>query len=150
MPPISRTSCSTESPNGDIRSGSRRVVGQLVLAVGRSPPASRRPRCLHSDLDTHITDVVNLLSYDDLTDVVLVGWSYGGSVVAGVADHVPERIVHLFYFDSDVPRDGETSTPPAFHAAKEEQARATGDGWRIPVPRSADDLPLELSAETRR
>jgi pimeloyl-ACP methyl ester carboxylesterase len=104
----------------------------------------------HVDLDTHIQDVVNLLYYKDLSGVVLVGWSYGGSVVTGVADRLPERIAHLVYFDSDVPRDGETSSPPSFHAAKEEQARAKGDGWRIPPPWGADDLPTELPAETRR
>jgi pimeloyl-ACP methyl ester carboxylesterase len=70
------------------------------------------------DLDTHIEDVVNVMHYEDLTGVVLVGWSYGGMVVAGVADRVPERIAHVVYFDSDVPRDGETSVPPGGHAAR--------------------------------
>ena len=64
-------------------------------------------------------DVVNVLEYEDLTGVVLVGWSYGGMVVAGVADRVPERIAHLVYFDSDVPRDGDTSVPPGVHSARE-------------------------------
>ncbi len=102
------------------------------------------------DLDTHVADVVNLLHYEDLTGVVLVGWSYGGSVVTGVADRAPERIAHLVYLDADVPRDGETSSPPGFHAAKEAQAREHGDGWRLPVTWGADDLPAELPAETRR
>ena len=84
------------------------------------------------DLDTHLQDVVNLLHYEDLTGVILVGWSYGGMVVAGVADRVPERIAHVVYFDSDVPRDGDTSVPPGQHAAREELARAHGDGWRVP------------------
>jgi pimeloyl-ACP methyl ester carboxylesterase len=101
------------------------------------------------DLDTHITDVVNLLYYEDLAGVVLVGWSYGGSVVTGVADRVPERIAQIVYLDSDVPRDGETSFPPGFHAAKKEQASAMGDGWRLPPTWSADDMAPELSAETR-
>lgn len=49
----------------------------------------------HVDLDTHITEVVNLLHDEDLTGVVLVGWGYGGSVVAGAADRIPERIVQI-------------------------------------------------------
>ena len=102
------------------------------------------------DLDTHIEDVINVLHYEDLTGVVLVGWSYGGMVVAGVADRVPERIAHVVYLDSDVPRDGDTSVPPSQHAAREELARAHGDGWRVPAPYDADDLPGELMAETRR
>src|SRR5215203_1355701 len=84
------------------------------------------------DLDTHIADIVNLLHYEDLRDVVLVGWSYGGMVVAGTADRAPERIAHVVYFDSDVPRDGDTSAPPSSHAEREALAHAHGDGWRVP------------------
>ena len=80
------------------------------------------------DLDTHVADVVNVLHYEDLTGVVLVGWSYGGTVVAGAADRVPERIAHVVYLDSDVPRDGDTSAPPSQHAARQALARAHGDG----------------------
>jgi pimeloyl-ACP methyl ester carboxylesterase len=84
------------------------------------------------DLDTHIEDVAELLHYDDLNGVILVGWSYGGMVVAGVADRAHERVAHVVYLDSDVPRDGDTSVPPGQLAARERLARAYGDGWRIP------------------
>jgi pimeloyl-ACP methyl ester carboxylesterase len=84
------------------------------------------------DLDTHIQDVVNVMRYEDLRGVVLVGWSYGGMVVAGAADRAPERIAHVVYLDSDVPRDGDTSVPPSRHAAREALAAAHGDGWRVP------------------
>jgi pimeloyl-ACP methyl ester carboxylesterase len=84
------------------------------------------------DLDMHIADVVNVLRYEDLTGVVLVGWSYGGMIVAGAADRAPERIAHLVYLDSDVPRDGETSSPLSSHARLEELARIHDDGWRVP------------------
>ena len=86
----------------------------------------------HVNLDTHIEDVVNVLRYEDLTGVVLVGWSYGGMIVAGAAERAPERIGHLVYLDSDVPRDGDTSAPPSQHAAREALARDHGDGWRVP------------------
>ena len=105
----------------------------------------------HVDLDTHRQDVVNLLHYEDLTGVILVGHSYGGMVAAGVADQVPERIAHVIYFDSDVPRDGDTSAPPRQHAARAELARAGGDGWRVPVPAEYFEVQLgELPQETRR
>src|SRR5438477_4982586 len=52
------------------------------------------------DLDTHIADVVNLLRYEDLRDVVLVGHSYAGTVITGVADEVPERSARLGYVDT--------------------------------------------------
>jgi pimeloyl-ACP methyl ester carboxylesterase len=86
----------------------------------------------HVDLDTHIDDIVNHLRYADLNDIVLVGWSYGGMVVAGAADREPGRIAQIVYLDSDIPRDGDTSVPPGQHAARAELARA-GDGWRVPV-----------------
>src|SRR5829696_5503835 len=84
------------------------------------------------DLETHIEDVVNVLRYEDLSGVVLVGWSYGGMVVAGAADRAPERVSHIVYLDSDVPRDGDTSAPRSAHAKLEALARAHGDGWRVP------------------
>ena len=58
------------------------------------------------DLETHIKDVVNLILFEDLTDVVLTGHSYGGMVVTGVMDRVPERIRHVVFLDAAVPDDG--------------------------------------------
>src|SRR5580698_6932911 len=49
------------------------------------------------DLDTHITDVVNVIKTEDLSDIILVGHSYGGMVVTGVADALPDRIRSLVY-----------------------------------------------------
>jgi pimeloyl-ACP methyl ester carboxylesterase len=61
-----------------------------------------------TDLDTHITDVVSLLAYEDLTDVILVGHSYGGMVITGVADRAADRVGHLVYLDSATPSNGES------------------------------------------
>ena len=60
------------------------------------------------DLSTHIRDVANVLEYEDLADVVLVGHSYAGMVVAGVAGQVPERIAQVIYLDAYTPRPGES------------------------------------------
>lgn len=59
-------------------------------------------------LQTHITDIVNVLVWEDLHDVILVGHSYGGMVITGVADQVPERIRHMIYLDAFVPDSGES------------------------------------------
>jgi pimeloyl-ACP methyl ester carboxylesterase len=59
------------------------------------------------DLDTHITDVVNTIEYEDLHDVVLVGHSYAGMIITGVAEQIPERLAHVVYLDADVPTDGQ-------------------------------------------
>jgi pimeloyl-ACP methyl ester carboxylesterase len=58
------------------------------------------------DLQTHIDDVVNLILFEDLHDVVLTGHSYGGMVITGVIDRIPERIRHVVYLDAAVPDDG--------------------------------------------
>jgi pimeloyl-ACP methyl ester carboxylesterase len=58
------------------------------------------------DLQTHINDVVNLILFEDLHDVVLTGHSYGGMVITGVMDRVPERIRHVVFLDAAVPEDG--------------------------------------------
>jgi pimeloyl-ACP methyl ester carboxylesterase len=59
-------------------------------------------------LETHIEDVLGVLHYEDLQQVVLVGHSYGGMVITGVADQVPERIAQLVYLDAFVPQDGQS------------------------------------------
>jgi pimeloyl-ACP methyl ester carboxylesterase len=58
------------------------------------------------DLQTHINDVVNLILFEDLHDIVLTGHSYGGMVITGVMDRVPERIKHVVFLDAAVPDDG--------------------------------------------
>ncbi|HET8713683.1 MAG TPA: alpha/beta fold hydrolase [Gemmatimonadales bacterium] len=59
-------------------------------------------------LYTHIDDVVNKILWDDLRDVILLGHSYGGMVITGVADRVPDRIKRLVYLDAMVPDSGES------------------------------------------
>ena len=87
------------------------------------------------DLETHILDVVNVLRYENLQDVVLVGSSYGGMVITGVAERVPERIRHLVYLDALVPQDGQSMADligPEAMTGFERAAQTRGDGWRIP------------------
>ncbi len=87
------------------------------------------------DLETHISDVANLLVWEDLSDVVLCGHSYGGCVVTGVADAAPERIAALVYLDAFVPRHRQSLYDIIPAKMKELQlaaARQTGEGWRVP------------------
>ncbi len=60
-------------------------------------------------LDTHIADIVNVIRFEDLHDVVLVGHSYGGMVITGVIDAVPDRIARVVYLDAFLPLDGESA-----------------------------------------
>jgi pimeloyl-ACP methyl ester carboxylesterase len=89
------------------------------------------------DLETHITDVVNLIEFEGLHDVVLLGHSYAGLVVTGVADRVPNRIFQLVYLDTGPLPDGTAiieTFPPEARRHIEQQVEELGDGWRFPMP----------------
>src|SRR5205807_5338470 len=62
----------------------------------------------HVDLDLHIRDICAVLHYEDLRDVILVGHSYGGMVVSGVADRAGERIGRLVYLDAANPKNNQS------------------------------------------
>jgi pimeloyl-ACP methyl ester carboxylesterase len=86
-------------------------------------------------LATHVQDVVNVLEYEDLSDVILVGHSYGGMVIAGVASAAPGRLGHLVYLDAFVPEDGQSMLdlgPPERRESMTRRVREEGDGWRLP------------------
>lgn len=87
------------------------------------------------DLQTHIDDVVNLLRWEELEQVVLCGHSYAGMVVTGVADAMPERVRSLVYLDAFLPENGQSlhdSLPPEAAEHQRNLAREQGDGWRVP------------------
>jgi pimeloyl-ACP methyl ester carboxylesterase len=89
------------------------------------------------DLETHIADVVNLLDYEQLTDAVLVGHSYAGIVVTGVADRRPERLAAVVYLDTSPLPDGIAIADVQTPEQRERQhleVEQNGDGWLWPVP----------------
>jgi pimeloyl-ACP methyl ester carboxylesterase len=81
-------------------------------------------------LSTHVTDIVNVLLFEDLRDIVLVGHSYGGMVITGVADRMPERIRHLVFIDALVPQDGESLVTASRGTKLEGFARRSVDSAR--------------------
>ena len=92
------------------------------------------------NLETHILDVVNLMRWEELTDIVLCGHSYG-CVVSGVADRVPEHIRALVYLDAFVLEDGDNQMQhlsEAYSREFREGAKNLGEGWKVPpVPAAA-------------
>lgn len=87
------------------------------------------------NLETHILDIMNLIRWEELTDIVLCGHSYGGCVISGVADRIPEHIRSLVYLDAFVPEDGEN----LLHHLSDmranrflEGAKNIGEGWKVP------------------
>jgi pimeloyl-ACP methyl ester carboxylesterase len=83
-------------------------------------------------LDTHIQDIVGLLVEKDLQGVILVGHSYGAMVITGAVDAVPERIAHLVYLDTFVPRDGDSMVSISPIVVYLLRRQAKGESWRIP------------------
>jgi len=95
-------------------------------------------------VDTHIQDVAGLIEAEELKDVILVGHSYGGMVVTGVADRVPDYIQHIVYLDALIPRDGDTAfaiLPPGLADSRRTAAREQGRGIALPVP-GPDAFPI--------
>ena len=117
-----------------LRAGGHEVFAPTLTGLGeRSHLASPAV-----DLSTHVLDVVNLLRWEDLGDVVLVGHSYGGMVVTGVAERAADRLASLVYLDALVPEDGQSVfdlQPAERRAAILEEIAA--NGGRFWPPRSA-------------
>ena len=92
------------------------------------------------DLQTHIQDVVGLIETEDLTDVLLVGHSYAGMVITGVADRVAERLQGLVYLDAFIPESGASmeslAVPGRFEALKQKAVDA-GDPNMTPPPEAS-------------
>lgn len=89
------------------------------------------------DLETHITDVINTITYNDLEEVILAGHSYAGIVVTGVADRIPERLSQLVYVDS-APMPSSMAMidlfPPEARASMQQVVDEFGSGWKLPFP----------------
>jgi pimeloyl-ACP methyl ester carboxylesterase len=86
-------------------------------------------------LDTHIQDILGVFKYEELEDVILTGYSYGGMIVTGVAEQIPQHIRHLVYLDAYLPEDGQSLADllgEDITNSVRQIADAYGDGWRIP------------------
>jgi pimeloyl-ACP methyl ester carboxylesterase len=95
------------------------------------------------NLSTHTEDVTRELTQRGLSDVILVGHSYAGMVITGVADRKGEQLRRLIYLDAFLPENGKSALdllPADIQAVFRELARAHGDGWRIPSSEAILDL----------
>jgi pimeloyl-ACP methyl ester carboxylesterase len=106
------------------------------------------------NLETHILDVVNLIQCEELSNIVLCGHSYGGAVISGVADRIPDRIGSLVYLDAYVLHNGENVAQhvPAIRWQNFiEGAKSVGDGWKIPpIPPEVFNVKDAADAEWMR
>ncbi len=103
----------------------------------------------HVDLSLHVLDVVNAIRYEDLRDVVLLGFSYGGAVVTGALDLVGDRVREVVYLDAFVPADGESVA--TFTGGAPGGLPDLGAPWSVPPPvREFEDPAVAERAAPRR
>ncbi len=110
-----------------------------------------RSHLAHTDVDlsAHIRDVGNTIFYEDLTDIVLLGFSYGGMVVTGLLDDFGDRIDHLVYLDAVVPSDGQSAVDllgPMAGALLD----TAQNGFLAPIPRELDTPEATSWSNARR
>jgi len=89
-------------------------------------------------LATHITDIVNLIKWEDLKGIVLIGHSYGGYIISGVAEQMQGSIASIAFLDAFVPENGDSLEAGASQPVKDAIAAAKGKGEIAlkPVPAS--------------
>ena len=90
-------------------------------------------------LDTFVDDIANVLTWEDLSEVVLVGHSFGGNAISGVADRMPERLRQLIYLDAAMLENGQSMfdmLDPAVVAVRRQAIQASG-GLSIAPPLAA-------------
>lgn len=92
------------------------------------------------NLETHIQDIIELIGTEELRDVILVGHSYGGIVITGVAARVHERLKQLVYLDSVLVEDGDSwssAHSADVVAARRKAAQESSAGLTLPVPKAS-------------
>ena len=107
-----------------------------------------------NDLETHIQDIVGVLEFEDLRNVVLLAHSYGGMVATGVSDRAHERVAEIIYLDAFVPENGQALIDflPQHDRRRLLDSVNAGDGWRVtpnPIPPDTSDADRAWIAKLR-
>ncbi len=115
-----------------------RTAGHRVFAPTQTGLGERR-HLLSKDitLDTFTTDIVNVIEAEELSDVILVGHSFGGNAISGTADAIPGKIRHLVYLDALMVEGGKApfdNLPLDVIAARRKAAEETSGGLSLPAP----------------
>lgn len=101
------------------------------------------------DLALHIDDVANMIRCEDLDDIILLGFSYGGMVVTGLLDRFGDRVRELVFLDACVPADGQ-SAAQWLGAGGEAMVAAAVDGYVEPIPRDLGSDEANAWTQARR
>jgi pimeloyl-ACP methyl ester carboxylesterase len=116
-----------------LRAGGHQVFTPTQTGLGE------RKHLMSKDitLDTFTKDIANVIETEELSNLILVGHSFGGLAISGVADTMPERIRHLVYLDSLIVEGGKTpfdGLPPDVVAGRRKAAEETSGGLSLPTP----------------
>ncbi|MDF1513714.1 MAG: alpha/beta fold hydrolase [Anaerolineae bacterium] len=86
------------------------------------------------DLNTHVQDILGLLLFEDLKDVVVIGHSYGGMLIPAVVEQSPDRIIHAVFLDALVPAPNQSlfDILPDVGIGMTKRANEVGEGWNVP------------------
>jgi pimeloyl-ACP methyl ester carboxylesterase len=118
------------------------AAGHAVFTPTQTGLAERK-HLLHAgiSLDTFVEDIVNVIDAEELNDIYLVGHSFGGRSVCGVADRMPERVRRLVFLDSGLPTSGKSAMdglPADIRATRLKLAQDSSGGLSVPPPGMAD------------
>lgn len=114
-----------------------RAMGHLVYTPTLTGLGERAHlRSKNVSMAIQIQDIVGMIEYEDLEDVILVGHSYGGLVVAGVSGRIPQHLSHIVFLDAIVPENGQSFKDiyPDYFQYLKKVSDLQGDGWLIPIP----------------
>jgi pimeloyl-ACP methyl ester carboxylesterase len=123
-----------------MQAAGHRLVTPTYTGVGE------RSHLAHADIDleSHIADMLAVIRFEDLQEVILIGHSYGGMVATGVADRARDVVRQLVYLDAHAPRDGQSAfdlMTPERAAHMRAAAAREGEGWRLPSNPMPPDTP---------
>jgi len=128
-----------------LRKAGAEVYTPTLTGMGERAHLNSHLDPLDITLDVHIQDIAQMMRYEGLEDVVLVGHAYAGMVITGVAEVCPERIAHMVYVNGVIPADGESMVDQLVPVRGEEFASwvrghiESGDGF-LPSPASAEEV----------
>jgi pimeloyl-ACP methyl ester carboxylesterase len=139
-----------------------RMQGHAVITPTHTGVGERAHQASESiTLETHVRDVLGAIEAEELDDVILCGHSYGGMVITGVADRLPDRVKALVYLDAFVPRHGDSlirlldaALPPevaqAFIGGFRGSAQERHSGMMAPIPAEMFGIKAENRAWVER
>jgi pimeloyl-ACP methyl ester carboxylesterase len=128
-----------------------RAAGHSVYAPSNTGLAERSHLLsANVTLETFVKDIAGVIDAEELSDVILVGHSFGGIPISGAAELVASRIKHLIYLDSLVVQPGKSAfdgLPAEVVTARRKAAQDTSGGLSLPVPPPAAFADLGITQE---